>query len=82
MKAKIRNFHALAYENGHTMWLYQVFDRPLQDAMIPGFFDEFADMLSVGDQITISGIGGAIVFVITADRTGVIVAPPVMLGVV
>jgi hypothetical protein len=81
MKAIIRNLHVLAYAGGHTMWLYNAENHPLNHVMIPGFFDGFADMIRVGDQMVVrNDQGGGSVFVTKCDHTGVIVAPPVVLG--
>ena len=53
MSADIRQLAVLTYAHGFTHWVYQ--EAPAK-ALAPGFFDPVADLLTVSDLITITGV--------------------------
>jgi len=55
----VRNFSILAYANGFTLWHYKAGKAQINDVMATGFFNDAADMLSVGDLVMVSAADGA-----------------------
>lgn len=75
-KFAIRHLHVLSYAQGFTSWVYRDKDAPIVDMASPGFFDDAADMLAIGDMIALSGsVGGRIVFVTAISPTVRVEAP-------
>ena len=59
----IRNLSVLSYSQGFTSWHYRVHG-PLADALVEGFFNPAADMMTQGDMVIVSGTDcGAHLFV-------------------
>ena len=76
MTAIIRNLHVLAYTGGLTSWLYEAATATVATVDAPGFFDQMADIMDVGDAIIcVCGDGTAMRYV-TANKNGVITIAP------
>jgi hypothetical protein len=69
MPFAIRNLSVLSYAQGFTLWHYRAGAARLDDVANPGFFDDAADMLAVGDMMMVSGAdGGRILCVATSGQ--------------
>src|SRR5580700_5482227 len=66
----IRDLGVLQYTNGFTFWHYRQGDSRLADVARPGFFNDAADMVTVGDVILVSGAEGATELVVRTATTG------------
>lgn len=53
MTYRPNDLSALAYANGFTGWHYRSPDRA-EECLTPGYFDSAANMLRVGDKITLT----------------------------
>lgn len=72
----IRNLSRICYGNGFTLWHARTAE-PLSIAQEPGYFDDAATMVNIGDMIMVSALdGGMQVYV--ADIYGVDVSVQVM----
>jgi len=71
MSFVVRNLSVLAYANGFTLWHYKGHDEPLARSAEPGFFDDAADMMAVGDMLMITATdGGRIAVIASAGEAG------------
>ena len=69
MPFTIRNLSVLSYAQGFTLWHYRAGAAGLDVVATPGFFDNAADMLAVGDMMMVSGTdGGRILCVASAGQ--------------
>lgn len=65
-KFAIRNLSILAYANGFSLWHYKSARGNLADISAAHYFDDAADMLSLGDMIMVCGADGGTVLTVCA----------------
>jgi hypothetical protein len=62
--AQIRNFSALSYALGFTLWRYQAVDHRVKEMLDVSYFDDAKNMLQKGDMILAGGSDGDGIFVV------------------
>jgi hypothetical protein len=75
MEFAIRNLSVLAYAQGFTLWHYKANAGTLKDTSAPGYFDDAADMLAVGDMVLVCARDGGKILVVSAMSGEVMTAP-------
>ena len=62
-----RNLSVLAYANGFTLWHYKAEPDDFKHVGHSGFFAGADDILSTGDMMMVSAVGGARLMCLVAD---------------
>jgi hypothetical protein len=60
MAFTVRNLGVLSYTNGFTLWDYLAEADDVNTVAGPGYFNNAADMLAVGDRIMVRAVDGGV----------------------